>query len=77
MGTEKSSDFASFASANPDKSVDSFDYVKIIYQSHHLHPDFPLHFAKMFWPDFKIIDGLVYLCKSHSPDYYEIGRAHV
>ena len=38
---------------------------------HHLHPDFIVHFAKMFWPDFKIIDDLVYLADNHALTYWD------
>ena len=41
-----------------------------IYKAHGLAVDFILYFAKLFWPDFKVLDGLVYLSELFEPERY-------
>lgn len=61
MGDNKLFDFKSFVSANAERHVSSLDYLHTVYKAHELSVDFILYFTKLFWPDFKVVDGLVYL----------------
>lgn len=70
MSDNKSFDFNSFVAANEGQHVTGFDYLHTLYKSHGLAADFVLYFTKLFWPDFKVIDGLVYLSEMFEPERY-------
>lgn len=71
MEKKDSFDFASFVSANSDHYVSGFDYLQIVYKANSLHADFIYWFAKLFWPDFKTIDGKVFLQELFDQEYYK------
>ncbi|WP_040508356.1 hypothetical protein [Leptospira wolffii] len=71
MEKKDSFDFASFVSANSSHYVSGFDYLQIVYKSNSLHTDFIFWFSKLFWPDFKIIDGKVFLQELFDQKYYD------
>jgi len=61
MSDNKSFNFKSFVLANNGRSISCFDYLHAVYKSHRLTADFIFCFAKLFWPDFKVIDGLIFI----------------
>ncbi|KVM89225.1 hypothetical protein [Burkholderia stagnalis] len=70
MYNTKSFDFASFVSANPPGSVSGFDYVHTVYKAHGLVYDFIFQFAKLFFPDFKVVGGGVFVSELFSDEEY-------
>jgi len=71
MGNENSFDFKSFVLANNGQLVTGFDYLHTIYKTHGLSSDFIVFFAKLFWPDFKVIDGVVFISELFDSEYYQ------
>lgn len=71
MGDENSFDFKSFVSANTGRVVTGFDYLHTIYKAHRLSVDFIVYFAKLFWPDFKIVDGLTFISELFDSERYQ------
>lgn len=71
MGNENSFDFESFVSANKGRLVTGFDYLHTIYKAHGLCADFIVYFAKLFWPDFKIVDGLTFISELFDSERYQ------
>lgn len=63
MNDKKSFDFNSFVSANAGRVVSGYDYLRAVYKAHGLAVDFIYYFAKLFWPDFKIKDGLIFVAE--------------
>lgn len=70
MSNSKSFDFASFVSANPQGSVSGLGYVHTVYKAHGLVYDFIFQFAKLFFPDFKVIGGAVFVSELFSDEEY-------
>lgn len=66
----KSFDFSSFISANPEKSVSGIDYLHAIYKTQRIDGDFLVWFARLFWPEFKVVDGLVFVASLFDDDQY-------
>jgi hypothetical protein len=64
-------DFSSFVSANPERNISGFDYLHIVYKSQRLPADFILWLAKLFRPDFKIVDGLVFVVELFDSERYQ------
>lgn len=71
MSENKPVDFASFISANVGRGVSGFDYLHMVYKCQGLPPDFILWFAKLFWPDFKIVDGMAFISELFDVDRYK------
>lgn len=71
MSNGESFDFASFVSANPESNISGFDYLHTVYKSQGLAADFILWFAKLFWPEFKIADGLVFVAELFDSERYQ------
>lgn len=69
MKKNKSFDFASFVSANAGCDVSGFDYLHAVYKAQSLPADFILWFAKLFCPEFKVVDGMVFVS-----ELFEAGR---
>lgn len=61
MDINKSFDFSSFVSANPGRRVSGFDYIHSIYKAQSIDGDFLVWIARLFWPEFKIVDGRVFV----------------
>lgn len=70
MSEIKPFDFQSFVSANAERDVSSFDYLHTVYKAHELTSDFIFYFAKLFWPDFKTVDGLVFIAELFDKERY-------
>ncbi|TCW85637.1 hypothetical protein C5O80_10750 [Burkholderia sp. SRS-46] len=71
MSNAQSFDFASFVSVNSPASVSGFDYVHTVYKCHALDYDFLFHFGKMFFPDFKVVDGAVFVSELFDDEKYK------
>lgn len=71
MGDENSFDFKSFVSANTGRVVTGFDYLRAIYKADGLTADFIVYFAKLFWPDFKMVDGLTFISELFDSEHYQ------
>ncbi len=71
MSDNRPFDFASFVSANVGRVVSGCDYLRAVYKFHGLSGDFILWFAKLFWPDFKIIDGMVFIAELFDSEHYQ------
>jgi len=71
MNDSKSFDFKSFVAANVGRHVSGFDYLHTEYKALGLATDFILYFVKLCWPDFKVVDGLVYLSEMFDPERYK------
>jgi len=63
MGNEASHindwDFERFRQANPGLDVSRLDYASNMLRGHLTHADGILALAGLFWPDFRLVDGLV------------------
>lgn len=70
MHNDKSFDFPSFTAANPPGSVSGLDYVHTVYKAHGLVYDFVFHFAKLFFPDFRVVGGGVFVSELFSDEEY-------
>ena len=64
-------DFSSFSSANMGIAVSGFDYLHAVYKSQDLPADFIFWFAKMFWPEFKTVDGVIFISEIFDPARYK------
>ncbi len=64
-------DFKSFVLANTKRKVNGFDYLHTTYKAHRLNIDFIIYFAKLFWPDFKTVDGLTFISELFDFDRYQ------
>lgn len=71
MSSGKSFDFKSFVAANPGRRISALDYLHAVYRFEGLSDDFVLLFAKMFWPDLKVVEGLVYLSHMFDLERYQ------
>lgn len=71
MSDSKSFDFNSFVSANTGQIVTGFDYLHAVYKAHELHVDFISYFTKLFWPDFKVVNGLVFVAELFNTERYQ------
>ena len=71
MSDNKPFDFASFVSANVGRIVSGFDYLHAVYKSQGLAADFILWFARLFWPDFKTVDGIIFVSELFSAERYQ------
>ena len=78
MSKKNSFDFVSFKAANADRIVTGFDYLHAVYKSQGLAPDFILWLAKLFWPDLKKVDGIVFISELFNADRYNelLGNGH-
>jgi hypothetical protein len=66
----KSFDFKSFSAANAGQ-VSSFDYLHAIYKEHELATDFLVCFSKLFWPDFNVVDNLIFISELFDSERYQ------
>lgn len=66
----RSFNFDSFRLANPEKEVSGIDYLRAIYKAQIIDGDFLVWFARLFWPEFKLIDGLVFVETLFNADRY-------
>ena len=71
MDEEKSFNFKSFVSANRGQVVTGFDYLRAVYKAHGLTADFIVYFAKLFWPDFKMVDGQIFISDLFDSERYQ------
>ncbi|WP_126283745.1 hypothetical protein [Burkholderia stagnalis] len=71
MDNAKAFDFASFVSANPQASVSGLDYVHTVYKDQGLVYDFIFHFARLFCPDFVVVNGGVFVSELFRGEKYE------
>jgi hypothetical protein len=71
MSGNKPFDFASFVSANEGRIVSGFDYLHVVYKSQGLTADFILWFARLFWPDFKTVDGMIFVSELFDTERYQ------
>lgn len=71
MSENKSFNFKSFVSANAGKHVSSADYLRAIHVANDLPADFIVCFSRLFWPEFKILNGAVYLSELFESERYE------
>lgn len=78
MSDNEPFDFTSFASANVGRMVSGFDYLHAVYKSQGLAVDFILWFARLFWPDFKTVDGMIFVSELFSAERYQelLGNGH-
>jgi hypothetical protein len=60
-----------FLAANPDKNLSSIDYLHAVFKLYELPDDFLLCMARLFSPDFIIVDGLVFLSEKFELDTYK------
>lgn len=71
MGENKPFNFVAFVSANEGKSVSGFDYLHAIYTSQSLPPDFIVWMAKLYCPEFKVVNGIVFISEIFDDDRYQ------
>ncbi len=60
-----------FLSANPVKSLGAIDYLHALFKLADLPIDLVFCFIKLLIPEFKLIDGLVFLSESFEADTYD------
>lgn len=71
MSQDKSFDYKSFVAANAGRQISTIDYLHTIYKAQNLPPDFVLWFAKLFWPEFKIVDGRIFVAELFDAEIYQ------
>ncbi|RMO90280.1 hypothetical protein ALQ32_100940 [Pseudomonas syringae pv. tagetis] len=71
MENPKIFDFQSFRAANTKHTVTGFDYVHAIYHTQHLPSDFALWMARLYWPEFKVVDECVFIVDNFDESYYQ------
>ena len=49
-----------------------FDYVHAIYHTQKLSADFSVWMAKLYWPEFKVVDELVYIAHNFDAEQYRV-----
>lgn len=64
-------DYKSFADANIDKRVSSIDYIHILFQAGPIPVDLADCFADLFWPEFVIVDGRVFVANMYDANHYQ------
>jgi len=67
--------FEEFIVANRPCKVSKFDYLHAVYKSQNLHEDFIVCFCKLMWPDFKSVDGVIFVSELFNEEYYQELRA--
>ncbi len=70
MNYNKPFDFDMFISSNKGSHVSGFDYLHIVYKSQELSGDFILWFARLFCPDFKIVDDAIFISELFNNERY-------
>jgi len=70
MKANRSFDFTSFVSANADRSVSGFDYLHAIYKAQELPSDFIVWVSRLFCPEFKTVDGMVFISEMFDSEKY-------
>lgn len=63
--------YADFTAANHDKTVSGYDYLCNVSQSQKLPPDYFYWMAKLYRPDFIVIDGIVFVKEIFDAGNYE------
>ncbi|AOJ41323.1 hypothetical protein WJ23_25525 [Burkholderia lata] len=71
MSNSKPFDFASFVSVNRNANFSGLDYVHVVYRDHGLVYDFVFRLGKLFLPDFKVVDGAIYVSELFSDEEYK------
>ncbi|WP_174968248.1 hypothetical protein [Burkholderia lata] len=71
MNNSKPFDFASFLSVNQHGSFSGLDYVHVVYKDRGLVYDFLFHFGKLFLPDFKVVDGAIFVSELFRDEEYK------
>lgn len=59
-----------FLTANPEKSLCAIDYLHALFKLTDLPIDLAFCFIKLLMPEFKIVDGLVFLSETFETDTY-------
>lgn len=71
MSVNQSNSYDRFEKANAPKRVTGIDYVRSIYKSLNLPSDFVLQFSQLFWPNFLVVDGKVFVNDLFDRERYE------
>lgn len=71
MSDNKPFDFKSFVSANAGRIVSGFDYLHAAYKAHGITADFIYYFSRLFWPDFRVVDGLIFVAELFEEGRYQ------
>ena len=69
MKDRKVDDYLSFREANHPRLVSGIDYVHAIHTTENLPADFAVWVARMYWPEFTLVDGMVYVSELHFERY--------
>jgi hypothetical protein len=59
-----------FIALNQETEVNELDYLRIIFDISHLHPDFIVSVARLFHPEFKIIEGCAFSATAFSQNKF-------
>jgi hypothetical protein len=70
MSEDQAFSFQSFRAANSDSHVSGLDYVHAIYHTQKLPADFSVCMAKLYWPEFRVVDDVVYVAENFDAEHY-------
>lgn len=62
-------DLLSFKAANFPKHFSCIDYVHAIYEINNMPADLAVCMARLYWPEFKVVNGVVYIAELHFERY--------
>ena len=71
MCDKRTFDFTSFVSANFGHRVSGFDYLHTVYKSQEVATDFILWIARLFWPEFKTVDDMIFISELFDAERYQ------
>uniref|UniRef100_UPI0039C94785 hypothetical protein n=1 Tax=Leptospira interrogans TaxID=173 RepID=UPI0039C94785 len=63
--------FADFLTANQNKKLGQFDYLHAIFTLSELPADLIKSFSQLFWPNYKLVDGFIFLEETFDQVRYE------
>ncbi|EKO13994.1 MULTISPECIES: hypothetical protein [Leptospira] len=63
--------FADFLIANQNKKLGQFDYLHAIFTLSELPADLIKSFSQLFWPNYKLVDGFIFLEETFDQVHYE------
>jgi hypothetical protein len=63
MLAKQENSYARFVQVNSPKPVSGIDYVRSIYKAFELPDDFVLWFARLFLPDFVVVEGRMFVAE--------------
>lgn len=63
--------FSEFRAVNPSKALSALDYIRSIYKSHKLPPDFIVCYSRLYRPEIRLEGGRIFIADLFDQSRYE------